>query len=85
MRFEQLCVTESYLDFVEDPFVSCEDESSQEAREDEGRPVRKVLFPSRQELMVAGNGEVAMGIKTWSISGVTDYHSHSFGTYGILL
>lgn len=44
MRFEQLCVTESCLDFVEDPFVSCEDESSQEAREDEGRPVRRFYF-----------------------------------------
>lgn len=44
MHFKQLCVTESYLDFVEDPFVSCEDSSSQEAREDEGRPLGRFYF-----------------------------------------
>ena len=37
MPFKQLCVTESYSDFVEDQFGFCEDNGSQEAREDEGQ------------------------------------------------
>lgn len=64
MHFKQLCVTESFLDFVKDLFDSCEDNRSQEAREDEGSPGRKRLYQSRQEMTAAGDRKVAMEIKT---------------------
>lgn len=73
MDFKQLCVTESFLEF-EDLFDSCENNRSQGAREDEGRPGRKPLWQPRQETMVAGDREAAMETKTWHVLDVTDYH-----------
>ena len=43
MNFKQLGVTESYLNFAKGLFHFCKKNSFQETRENEERPVRKLL------------------------------------------